>query len=113
LPNGNDLKTEIPDLDDQLCLLDVHDEAMERSDGVGITNSDVKNAIIVSVDVLKRYNSDLLPQYGLLGRAIHMKAACSTNFDNRLFLNTNIPFSAFICGVQGSGKSHTMSCLIG
>jgi len=31
---------------------------------------------------------------------------------SQLFLNTNVPFSAFICGVQGSGKSHTTSCLM-
>lgn len=110
----NDLKTEIPALDEQRHLLDVDDELTDSSGGEGITNSDVKNAVIFSVDVLKQYNPGLLPQYGLLGSAKHMKEICSTDrFDNRLFLNTNIPFSAFICGVQGSGKSHTMSCLIG
>ncbi|KAE8143147.1 hypothetical protein BDV38DRAFT_277174 [Aspergillus pseudotamarii] len=31
--------------------------------------------------------------------------------DPRVMLNTNVPFSAFICGVQGSGKSHTTSCI--
>ncbi|KAK7512949.1 hypothetical protein IWZ03DRAFT_351691 [Phyllosticta citriasiana] len=29
-----------------------------------------------------------------------------------LFLNTNAPFSAFLCGAQGSGKSHTLSCIL-
>ena len=28
--------------------------------------------------------------------------------DSRLFLNLNAPWSAFICGSQGSGKSHTL-----
>ena len=32
--------------------------------------------------------------------------------DNRLFLNTNTPWSAFICGSQGAGKSHTLSCML-
>ena len=32
--------------------------------------------------------------------------------DNRLFLNTNAPWSAFICGAQGTGKSHTLSCIL-
>ena len=32
--------------------------------------------------------------------------------DNRLFLNINAPWSAFICGSQGSGKSHTLSCML-
>ena len=31
---------------------------------------------------------------------------------SKLFLNTNLPFSAFVCGVQGSGKSHTTSCIL-
>ncbi|KAJ5346243.1 hypothetical protein N7452_004247 [Penicillium brevicompactum] len=30
----------------------------------------------------------------------------------RIMLNANIPFSAFVCGVQGSGKSHTTACMI-
>jgi hypothetical protein len=29
-----------------------------------------------------------------------------------LFLNTNVPSSAFICGMQGSGKSHTTACIL-
>ncbi|KAF2489092.1 hypothetical protein BU16DRAFT_472031 [Lophium mytilinum] len=31
---------------------------------------------------------------------------------NPLFLNTNTPWSAFICGSQGSGKSHTLGCML-
>lgn len=32
--------------------------------------------------------------------------------DMRLFVNMNAPWSAFICGSQGSGKSHTLSCML-
>ena len=32
--------------------------------------------------------------------------------DSRLFINMNAPWSAFICGSQGSGKSHTLSCML-
>lgn len=32
--------------------------------------------------------------------------------DPRLFLNVSSPSSAFICGSQGSGKSHTLSCML-
>lgn len=49
-----------------------------------------------------------LPQYGLMGTH-------DQNTDDprsKLFLNTNLPFSAFVCGVQGSGKSHTTSCIL-
>lgn len=29
-----------------------------------------------------------------------------------IYLNTDAPFSAFVCGSQGSGKSHTLSCIL-
>jgi hypothetical protein len=32
--------------------------------------------------------------------------------DPRVFFNISAPSSAFICGSQGSGKSHTLSCLL-
>ncbi|KAF2685473.1 hypothetical protein K458DRAFT_301216 [Lentithecium fluviatile CBS 122367] len=48
----------------------------------------------------------LLPQYGLMGSHKEL------NVKSRMFLNTNIPFSAFICGVQGSGKSHTTATIL-
>jgi hypothetical protein len=31
---------------------------------------------------------------------------------NHIHLNTNAPWSAFICGSQGSGKSYTISCML-
>ncbi|KAJ7753541.1 hypothetical protein B0H16DRAFT_1886945 [Mycena metata] len=43
-----------------------------------------------------------LPSRGLLG----------TSAGERLYFNTNAPSSVVICGVQGSGKSHTVSCLL-
>ncbi|KAF8144663.1 hypothetical protein K438DRAFT_1500501, partial [Mycena galopus ATCC 62051] len=35
-----------------------------------------------------------------------------TSTGDRVYINTNAPSSAVICGVQGSGKSHTVSCLL-
>jgi len=32
--------------------------------------------------------------------------------EKAIFLNTNAPWSAFICGSQGSGKSYTLSCML-
>lgn len=73
--------------------------------------------------------TDILPQYGLLAKVTEtfddadesekhrddlvdafgepVKAA-----DKRMFVNMNAPWSAFICGSQGSGKSHTLSCIL-
>ncbi|PPQ99049.1 hypothetical protein CVT24_003609 [Panaeolus cyanescens] len=53
-------------------------------------------------------------QYGVLGKAIsaHHQDVVETFEDPRLYINTNAPFSAIICGVQGSGKSHTVSTIL-
>jgi len=58
-------------------------------------------------------------QYGVFGTIVesrlslglsHMTA--SDEDSRRLYLNTNTPFSALVCGVQGSGKSHTVSVIL-
>ncbi|KAI0332440.1 hypothetical protein GY45DRAFT_1352709 [Cubamyces sp. BRFM 1775] len=53
-------------------------------------------------------------QYGVLGSvmAIREKTRGYVPKDPRLYVNTNAPFSAIVCGVQGSGKSHTVSVLL-
>ena len=54
------------------------------------------------------------PNLDASGVEIHpSNQSCSeTNRDSRLFVNMNAPWSAFICGSQGSGKSHTLSCML-
>jgi hypothetical protein len=112
-PSRSDHSPKIPTMEHQLRLLDLSNYS-ESSHLAGLVNSDVRNAVIFSTEVLKRYDSELLPQYGLFGSVCPTKESLSTvNTDPRLFLNVNIPFSAFICGLQGSGKSHTMSCILG
>ena len=84
---------------------------------------------------------NLLPQYGLLAKVLHTfnskededtkeaegqsqaseelqysvpdeRESIPEPEDKRLFVNMNAPWSAFICGSQGSGKSHTLSCML-
>jgi hypothetical protein len=50
-------------------------------------------------------------QYGLLAGVIP-DAEGNKPADPRLFINVAAPSSVFICGSQGSGKSHTLSCLL-
>jgi hypothetical protein len=58
------------------------------------------------------------PQYGLLG--VRQQSYGSQQLESELLLvehnlimaNMNAPWSAFICGSQGGGKSHTLSCLL-
>jgi hypothetical protein len=57
--------------------------------------------------------SVMFPQYAYLG--CHMPEPSSKNKDPEpepVLLNTNTPWSAFICGSQGSGKSYTLSAII-
>jgi hypothetical protein len=49
-----------------------------------------------------------LPQYGVLGNV----QSNLVTLHEPVLLNTNSPWSAFLCGSQGSGKSHTLSCML-
>ncbi|KAG1897623.1 uncharacterized protein F5891DRAFT_1129898 [Suillus fuscotomentosus] len=52
--------------------------------------------------------------YGVMGQvlSIYSKSSAYVPVDPRLYVNTNTPFTAVVCGVQGSGKSHTVSVLL-
>lgn len=72
-----------------------------------------------AVDVGQRgiVDIDVFPQYGLIGHRKPPAAGSPSEkmFDaNRdiIYANMNAPWSAFICGSQGAGKSHTFSCLL-
>ncbi|KAJ5949974.1 hypothetical protein N7454_001558 [Penicillium verhagenii] len=55
-------------------------------------------------------------QYGLLGGVKGVSTVTNQQIvcekDPRLLFNVASPSSTFICGSQGSGKSHTLSCLL-
>jgi DNA replication protein DnaC len=53
-------------------------------------------------------------QHGLLGLRLLSTNAANDRADINQLVYTNVsaPWSAFICGSQGSGKSHTLSCLL-
>lgn len=62
--------------------------------------------------------NSVFPQYGLLGMRLKTVGALEEvdpvpePHQNLIYTNTNAPWSAFICGSQGGGKSHTLSCLL-
>ncbi|KAI8962688.1 hypothetical protein F5Y11DRAFT_321843 [Daldinia sp. FL1419] len=60
----------------------------------------------------KNLAPDLVPQYGLIGIQQDSTDAGTTREDHLVLANMNVPWSAFICGSQGAGKSHTLSCLL-
>ena len=110
----------------------------KQVDGAGnaLQDQELITTPIFSGDVLSNCptglqpsKSTMFPQYGLLAerypdyqvRSMDLildmdeqndRAAPTVNADPRLFLNVNTPWSAFICGSQGSGKSHTLSCML-
>ena len=109
-----DKKHRLPTLEDQNYLLDSNDESGHLEEA--ILNDSIEDAVIFSANVLKTSDESLFPQYSLLGtRCLADQSSLwpASENDRRLFHNTNIPFSAFICGLQGSGKSHTLSCILG
>ncbi|KAI9800748.1 MAG: hypothetical protein M1833_003164 [Piccolia ochrophora] len=64
---------------------------------------------------------NIFPEYGLLAVDVEsvqgfldakQEESYEAAVDPRIFVNVNTPWSAFICGSQGSGKSHTLSCLL-
>ncbi|EIN04825.1 hypothetical protein PUNSTDRAFT_138025 [Punctularia strigosozonata HHB-11173 SS5] len=54
------------------------------------------------------------PQHALYGLVLEQEATgfASTVQSSEVFVNSNAPFSALVCGVQGSGKSHSTSVLL-
>ncbi|KAK1139247.1 hypothetical protein N8T08_001177 [Aspergillus melleus] len=94
----------MPTLESQMQFLTLggQDEHSANS-----SSQDPQEAVLVSPSV-ERAGQKMPSQFALLGQ-LRTRQPVS---DPRVMLNTNIPFSAFICGLQGSGKSHTTSCMI-
>ena len=94
---------------------------MNTNSRVQTQDEEIRTAPLFSGNILESFNS-LLPQYGLLAGALQNSSSPEANqdtgsdqhmrFDPRIFLNVNAPWSAFICGSQGAGKSHTLSCML-
>ncbi|KIY48600.1 P-loop containing nucleoside triphosphate hydrolase protein, partial [Fistulina hepatica ATCC 64428] len=70
-------------------------------------------APVVTIGAL-RSSSDSFPDSALLGfvkEEIH-EPGDDVEEDGRIFMNTGTPMSTILCGVQGAGKSHTLSCIL-
>lgn len=123
--NNVKLGNRVPSLIEQQWLLEDLKLNLEHSDEHDVQlHRDVEAAPTFSAGVLENAKRKLLPQFALLGTIIQKVLSSDPEYieisanqllgeDRRLFVNCNVPWSAFICGVQGSGKSHTLSCLIG
>ena len=102
-----------PTLENQLDLLGLNDSEGDESLGAKFGDKEISDAVLFGAPMLldKEFSERtkrLIPQYGLLGSILQTKLQ-----DTRIFLNSDNPASFFICGLQGSGKSHTLSTLLG
>ncbi len=92
-----------------------------------VHHGEIQTAPLFSADVSANLDKiepkpslDLLPQYGFLAKVLDTfggqdqedEVKLPDLEDSRLFVNMDAPWSAFICGSQGSGKSHTLSCML-
>ncbi|KAM0126316.1 hypothetical protein ACHAO1_010128 [Botrytis cinerea] len=102
-------------LSDHLNLLQIEAEQHEFQEA--------QNAPIFTVPVFETVEKKLssgtescFPQYGLLGglsgKLCRKTTVSNDDQDPRIFFNIASPSSTFICGSQGSGKSHTLACLL-
>ncbi|EAU29956.1 predicted protein [Aspergillus terreus NIH2624] len=96
----------MPSLEDQLQFLntDPTEEGPPRD-----APRNLEHAILVTPSA-ENLGHRMPSQSALLGQLDTRESKAVS--DPRVMLNANIPFSAFICGLQGSGKSHTTSCII-
>jgi hypothetical protein len=98
-----------PDFQLYSALLGDRDKQAPITTSSSAVDQSIRQAPLLTAGVVSEHYKDLVPQYGLLGS---LGGENDNSSDSQLFLNTNVPFSALICGVQGSGKSHTTSCIL-
>lgn len=121
--------SEYEELRQHLEYLDIDGEQGEFNRHAGDTEIDVAPFFSLSVrrevdrgstrsDDEGRDVTTSFPQYGLLGLRQATYGAKNPNKTptdiepNIVYANMNAPWSAFICGSQGAGKSHSLSCLL-
>ncbi|KAL2074672.1 hypothetical protein VTL71DRAFT_8451 [Oculimacula yallundae] len=98
-----------------------HLEMLRSNSGHQEEQNELACSPIFTMPVLQHSKSSF-SQYGFLagntGILDHISTVggdisnLPTHLDPRIFFNISTPSSAFICGSQGSGKSHTLSCLL-
>ena len=110
---------QVEEVGEYLRLLDVTEDGSDRSPGAS-EREQLMNTPLFSY-FFKHSVSRPPPegqniqysQYALLGQHLPTPGTGSlTPSDRPILLNTDAPWSAFICGLQGSGKSHTLACML-
>lgn len=89
-------------LDPELALLP--EESILGDATLSANSHALKTAPIVTGDVLAETTGCIFPQRALYGRVIAQHTKSGSQSDEvdspKLYINTNTPFSALVCGVQ-------------
>ncbi|KNZ58270.1 uncharacterized protein VP01_1961g3 [Puccinia sorghi] len=106
-------KQKMPKKDPELDLLQLPSQGGAVGLGYGTLEHSDRNAVLVTGDA-EKLSPGKFPQRAVLGTILsqHARGFPKTIENPKLYLNVNSPFSALICGVQGSGKSHTASVIL-
>jgi hypothetical protein len=98
-----------------------HASSTKGSDRTDPAVEELRMAPLVWWDVKTHFEPDLQVQrgYGVLGHVPDASNSSSSSGTSQpaaprtpVLLNTDSPWSAFLCGSQGSGKSHSLSCML-
>jgi hypothetical protein len=84
----------------------------EPSEGLSMLHDHaVVTAPVLTGDALQALGVEVFPQTALYGRVLsqHGNDLDPKTLDPRVFVNTNAPFSALVCGVQVYFQSHATS----
>ncbi|KAJ7773964.1 hypothetical protein B0H16DRAFT_1510550 [Mycena metata] len=87
--------------DAELAFLATATPTEQKTDTGSVLHHQLVTSPLLTYLALKNRAADF-PSRGLLG----------TSAGERVYANTNAPSTTVICGVQGAGKSHTVSCIL-
>ncbi|KAF2252427.1 hypothetical protein BU26DRAFT_602812 [Trematosphaeria pertusa] len=95
-------------------LLTTHGSTNQEELQAAVALEEVKTAPLIWWDVKHTLDQHSHPdpalqQYAVLGQDLSNP---DSDRPKPILLNTNTPWSAFLCGSQGSGKSHALSCML-
>lgn len=122
-PPPESMKSVAPS-DKELLEIQRHLAMIEICHETDNSQEDLKTAPLISSAVKYSHHSSLVSQHAPLGLRTATYGPDSTDCEetisadsqalasNLIYSNISAPWSTFICGSQGSGKSHTLSCLL-
>jgi hypothetical protein len=105
---GRDGRDELEPYQDLLEATDI------QGKDVAIDNEELRITPLIWWDVKRNLDDtgtkEVLKQYAVLGH--ESSPSTQGTLHQPVLLNTKSPWSAFLCGSQGSGKSHTLACML-